>query len=195
MATQRLCSIEGCCKKHYGSGWCQMHYARQRKHGDPLISGNTARGEPQRFFREVVLAYDGDDCLFWPFTRHSWGYGQLHVDGKMQYVHTLICEQEHGARPTPDHEAAHSCGKGHLACVTRGHLGWKTKKQNQADRLVHGTHNRGERHWAAKLTPDVVRDIMALQGTMTQKDIAQKYGIRSQQVSKIHRRERWGGLD
>lgn len=31
-----LCSIEGCEKSVRGHGWCSTHYARWRKHGDPL---------------------------------------------------------------------------------------------------------------------------------------------------------------
>lgn len=31
----KVCLIEGCGKKHCGSGFCGMHYARFRKHGDP----------------------------------------------------------------------------------------------------------------------------------------------------------------
>lgn len=36
--SQRLCSIEGCNRVHYGRGWCSMHYKRWKAHGDPLIS-------------------------------------------------------------------------------------------------------------------------------------------------------------
>jgi hypothetical protein len=34
----RTCSVEGCDRKHYGNGWCQMHNRRAREHGDPLIA-------------------------------------------------------------------------------------------------------------------------------------------------------------
>jgi HNH endonuclease len=32
----RLCGVEGCGKPARQRGWCSMHYARWRKHGDPL---------------------------------------------------------------------------------------------------------------------------------------------------------------
>ncbi len=151
-------------------------------------------GAAQRYFRDVVMAYDGDECMIWPFTCHSWGYGQIYAQGRMQCIHPILCEQEHGPRPSPNHDAAHSCGNGHLACVTKRHLDWKTKKQNQADRLRHGTDGRGDRHHSAKLTTDEVREIIGLKGTMTQKEISLRFGVRTQQVSRIHRRERWGWL-
>jgi hypothetical protein len=33
---RRECEIEGCDRKHYGRGWCQMHHSRWAEHGDPL---------------------------------------------------------------------------------------------------------------------------------------------------------------
>ncbi len=33
----RICKIEGCGKKHYGLGYCEKHYDRFIKHGDPNI--------------------------------------------------------------------------------------------------------------------------------------------------------------
>ncbi len=33
------CSIEGCSRPHYGLGWCNKHYQRWRKHGDPHAGG------------------------------------------------------------------------------------------------------------------------------------------------------------
>lgn len=34
--SDRTCSIEGCGNINYGKTWCQMHYSRWRRHGDPL---------------------------------------------------------------------------------------------------------------------------------------------------------------
>lgn len=33
------CSVDGCERKHYGNGWCQLHNRRAREHnGDPLAA-------------------------------------------------------------------------------------------------------------------------------------------------------------
>ncbi|RWO34773.1 MAG: hypothetical protein EOS10_00270 [Mesorhizobium sp.] len=129
-----ICSISDCGKSHAARGWCIVHYQRWSRHGDPLAGRKTMNGEPQRYYREVVLTYEGDECIPWPYVVSFGGYGRMKKDGTMQFVHRLVCAEVNGPPPTPDHEAAHSCGKGHLACVTKRHLSWKTPKENCAER-------------------------------------------------------------
>lgn len=131
-----VCTIEGCSKKSYAHGLCSAHNYRRRKHGDPL-GGGTGDGEPLRYFREVVMAYEGDECLAWPYGKNASGYGVWTGATGSGIVSRQVCEEAHGPAPTPKHEAAHSCGKGHLACVTKGHLSWKTPKENGADKRLH----------------------------------------------------------
>jgi hypothetical protein len=193
VANSRICSVDGCDKPAHGRGWCKAHYLRWRRRGDPS-AGRTAVGEPERFYREVVRPYDGKECLPWPFAQTK-GAAIVIIDGNRHYVARLICEHVHGPAPTPEHEAAHSCGNGHLRCVAKGHLSWKTKAANEADKLIHGTHNRGERHPLRKLTEDEVRQIRALKGNLLQREIAEKFGISREQVSGIHRRIDWAWLE
>jgi hypothetical protein len=144
MANNFICKIEGCGKPRKGRGWCSQHWQRWRKYGDPLAARPKALdGEPDRFFREVVLVYDGEDCLLWPYGRDGWGYGRIWIDGRTHNVHRLACEMEHGLPSDARLEAAHSCGNGHLACVNRKHVRWATPKENSADKFVHGTMYRG----------------------------------------------------
>ena len=192
MANSRICSIDGCDKTHSALSLCKSHYSRWKKHGDPL-GGRTFRGEPERFYRETVLTYGGDTCLIWPFSR-SVGYGKINRDGKPAWVHRLVCQEIHGPPPTPKHQAAHSCGKGHEGCVTPAHISWKSQKENESDKLIHGTHNRGERHGLAKLTEEQVIEIRNLKGKFLQKRIAEQYGISQTTVSSIHLGKHWGGL-
>lgn len=39
----RLCSVSGCAGKHYAKGWCNMHWNRWRKHGDPMLGARKTR--------------------------------------------------------------------------------------------------------------------------------------------------------
>ena len=108
------------------------------------MAGGTQNGEPYRYYSEEVLAYTGDECLLWPYGRVSKGYALMTAGGMDRYVHRFVCAAENGPAPTPQHQAAHSCGNGHLGCVSRKHLSWKTQAENEADKIAHGTyHLRG----------------------------------------------------
>lgn len=200
MANQSLCKIEACGKAAINSrGWCSGHYQRWQRHGDPL-GGSTPRGDsagsPARYLREVAILYDGDECLLWPFTTNGAGNAQIRHRGRNKLVSRIVCEEEHGPPPTPKHEAAHSCGKGHEACVTKRHLEWKTPKQNNADKLIHGTHNRGDRCPVAKLTEADVREIRRLlAGGTVQREIATRFGVDQSNISQINRGHSWGWMD
>jgi len=189
----KICSVDGCGKHVDAKGFCRAHYARWSRHGDPL-AGRTFEGELLRFIHDVALNHSGEECLLWPFGDFSNGYGRVSVDGKGLGAHRYVCTLIHGEPPTPDHESAHNCGKGHLGCIAPGHLEWKTSAENQADRIVHGTHQRGERNNLVKLTEDDVRKIRALRGLKTQKEIAAEFGIERSNVSCIHRMKSWAWL-
>lgn len=144
------CSIPECeCNAHSSAkgskGYCRTHYDRMFKYGDPL-GKSTPRGAPKRFIEDVVLKYNGDDCVTWPYANNTRGYGLIMVGGTLKLASRVICEIVNGPPPTPEHHAAHSCGKGHLLCVAKRHLSWKTPIENMADKVVHGTNNRRGKH-------------------------------------------------
>lgn len=153
------------------------------------MTWRTKHGEAQRYYRDVVLAYEGDECLIWPYGRTA-GYGVL---GK-KIVSRLVCEEEHGPPPTPKHEAAHSCGKGHEGCVTKAHVSWKTHAENMEDMVAHGASPRGERHGCVKLTEPDIHVIRGLKGQMSQREIGEMFGVDQSTVSYIHKGQRWGWL-
>lgn len=189
------CAVKGCEKNSHSSsfgkvGYCYSHYARLRRHGEPL-AGRVSPGEPATFYEEVVLNHDRSECLFWGFAKSSRGYGKIWVDGKMEYVHRLVCEAVHGPAPTSDHQAAHSCGNGHLGCVAKNHLSWKRPIQNHADKVEHGTLVRGEKHKMAKLTEDQARQVLSLKGIEPQSLTAKRFGVCRQTISKIQSGETW----
>src|SRR5437879_1542174 len=94
--------------------------------------------------------YQGDDCLPWPFSRLN-GYGRGGHNGTPFYANRMMCEKAHGPPPTPEHEAAHSCGNGPQGCTNPRHLSWKTPSANQLDRAEHGNPNSWG--WRGKITP------------------------------------------
>lgn len=190
----KTCSVINCGRRFYARGYCNMHYIRWRKFSDVDHRGNP-RGDAQKYFYEVVLAYDGDDCLIWPFHRDHGGYGKLWIDRRQQQAPRRACEEVKGPPPTPKHEAAHSCGKGHEGCVNPRHLSWKTPTDNAADRIIHGTVARGERHGKAKITEDQARSIISLHGSLDPRTIAQHFGISRNAVYSIISGRNWTHIE
>ncbi len=190
MAVKPLCSVPKCCNHLYAKRLCRPHYMRFRSHGDFCLDA-TKPGEALAYFENVVLPFRGLGCLTWPFAKTKRGYAKVTKDGKLQYVYRLACEVMNGPPPTPKHQAAHSCGKGHEGCVNPLHVSWKTRRANESDKLTHGTVGRGELCGTSKLTDDQVRQIRALKGSETQEEIASRFGVKREAISKIHRRETW----
>lgn len=82
------------------------------------------------------------------------GYLQISLwekgKGYTCYVHQLIAFAFHGPRPSPRHHAAHRDGD--KRNNTPLNVEWITKEENEADKIAHGTTNRGERNGGAKVS-------------------------------------------
>lgn len=131
-----ICSIDGCGRDTYRRGWCCAHYNRWRRNGS-TDGQRVMYGEPLAYVHETVISYRGDDCLIWPFSKNTEGYAHVKSGGNLVLVHRISCVAAHGSPPSTSHQAAHSCGNGHLGCVNPKHLRWATPKENCADKRMH----------------------------------------------------------
>lgn len=136
---------------------------------------NYRKGKGKAFaWMQAHVAYEGDECLTWPFSRDGRvGRGRIQHNGKQAWAHRFMCELAHGPAPTPKHQAGHNCGKGHEGCVNPRHLEWKTNAQNQLDRAAHGTVMR---KWTKKLTAAQGEQMRALRPTKTIVELAKMFG-------------------
>lgn len=181
-----FCPIDNCGKPVKCGGLCSAHYQRRRTHGDPL-SGGTPHGAPMSWLDEH-LNHSGLDCLKWPFGPN------INIGGIYIVATRLMCALAHGAPPSDIHEAAHSCGKAHEGCINPNHLSWKTPKENAADKIIHGTHDRGENHVSSILTESDVREIRRLQGIVLQRVLADRYGVCSPHICAVQNENAWAWL-
>lgn len=190
---ESICSIHGCEKSEYRKTWCLMHYRRWSRNGHPLAVKKTPIGEPKRFIVEHSISYKSEKCLKWPYALDSYGYPSIRADKGRVKGHRLMCELAHGPQPSHEQrEVAHGCGN--KWCVNPAHLRWATPKENQSDRIKHGTSNRGERQWFSKLSCDDVETIRAMEGTESRAKIARRFDVNPGTIEKIHKRQRWSWL-
>lgn len=123
-----MCAIEDCQKQPFNSrGWCQKHYARWRKHGDPLAL--VAFSDPEAAFI-ARTAWDGEH-LIWVGMVNARGYGALRSEGRMTLAHRFSYEREHGKIPDGMY-VDHKCWM--PACVLPDHLRVATPAQNMWNR-------------------------------------------------------------
>ena len=141
-------------------------------------AGKIKRRYPKRgSLKPYMLAHMYDDCPKWPFARGKGGYGKIQHEGRVVDVHRLVCTIVNGPPPSPRHQAAHSCGKGHEGCFGAMCIQWKTPYENQNDRRSHGTMMEGESHYACKISDDDVKSIRAMAHEYSQMQIARRFGI------------------
>jgi hypothetical protein len=139
----------------------------------------------------LMASVETDECILWDGGSFASGYPRVKIDGKNRRGNRVVCTEHHGAPPSDDSEAAHSCGV--PACINPRHLRWATREENQADRLIHGTHNHGERNPNSKLTSDDVADLRSLygEGGVSTRALGRRYGISHTQVRDILHGRSW----
>jgi DNA-binding XRE family transcriptional regulator len=119
-----------------------------------------------------------------------------HLDGRWRqtshYVHALVLTAFSGACPV-GLEGCHNDGD--PANNALSNLRWDTREGNQADRVTHGTSNRGARNGQAKLDEARAHEIKRrLTAKETQASIAKAMGVSRSAVSAIATGKNWSHL-
>lgn len=176
------CSVDGCTRRFHAKGLCSPHYRRFKLYGDPLGTGPNYA--PRKRWILAHVDYQGDDCISMPWVNQD--RPSVHYEGARYTGSRLMCILAHGEPPDPEMHAAHSCGNGHLGCANPNHLSWKTKVENEADRIIHQTTNRGERCGSAKLTTAQATELKARAWAgEPYRILAEEFGVCPSTISKI----------
>lgn len=158
------------------------------------------RGKPMRFIYnhynrvngishldwliKAVKTHDSNECLLWPFSIQSQGYGTCHVNGRHMYAHRYAFFIANGHLPNPC--ACHTCDV--RACINPRHLfeGTIADNSNDASRKL---------RLPTKTTPEIVaamrRDYVPRLPGRSGHALARKYGLSQATVAAILRREIW----
>ncbi len=112
------------------------------------------------------------------------GYCQMSISNTQHYAHRLSFLIKNGFID-PDLFVIHSCDN--KRCVNPAHLSQGTLQENGRQALERDRVKRGEHHGMAKLLETDVQQIRNLyaSGGMTQREIAEEFGVRDPQVCRI----------
>lgn len=160
---------------------------------------------PSERFWSKVDRREPDECWEWTGARLAQGYGFLKAgplyerDTMWVKAHRLSWEIDHGELVPDGKYICHRCDN--PPCVNPAHLYLGTAKNNaqdRADRRRGREHrDRGELSPRAKLTETDVRSIIVELQRLprrSQASIAEEFGVKQPQISRIMRRESWAHL-
>jgi hypothetical protein len=120
----------------------------------------------------------------------------LWLDGRRvaKKIHQLVAEAFLEPRPEWAECVAHNDGNPDNCLVEN--LRWATLKQNQEDRVSHGTHNRGERHGSSRLTLALLEEARARRADgETIAAIAKRFGVHRETVGMALRGKSWAWVN
>lgn len=124
----------------------------------------------------------------------AYGYQQCTIcfEGKRftRFIHRLVADAFLPPRPSPKHQTAHNDGT--RSNNTPSNLRWCTAKENNADKVIHGTWQGGENHAQAKLCDSKIKEIRHLhENGVDQLSLSRRFGIGRRTVNGIVRRQSW----
>ena len=188
---ERSCRVEGCFGQTLARGYCNRHYQRWLKYGDPDITLQL-RGASAAERLEHYSEWRGE-CLIWTAGTDRDGYGLTYDGHDRVRAHRAAYSLAHGAIPD-GMVVRHTCDT--PSCINAAHLELGTNRDNVRDRSVRGRSCMGEDSHLAKLTADDVREIRRLRSAgVLQSVVASQFGVSDNHVSVIVRRLAWKHIE
>lgn len=153
-----------------------------------LMGRRAFMGERIRWLSENAQKVQGNECLLWPFSFNSKGYGHI-IDfrGRQRQPHSIMNELAHGPAPGEKSHTLHSCHN--PRCVNPNHLRWGSARENVHDRMNSGRSMRGEAHVSAKLTEQTVREIRSSSGSNL--ELGERYSVNQSTIQRIRANKYW----
>lgn len=196
------CSIDGCGYPALCRGWCNAHYLRWQKYGDPLLGGKPRPRRPATIREMFEFYMPGEppvEGIVWRWTgqTNGKGYGRMSFKRKRFVASRISYELFVGPIPrglivrhkndNPIDVNPHNLELGTFADNTADMI--------ERDRMapVERTQHLGIDNGIAKLTDDQVREIRYRRNECGESatDIASEFGVTKQLVSIVARRKGW----
>jgi hypothetical protein len=138
---------------------------------------------------ESKLVTTDSGCKEWSMCRFAQGYGVVRMEGKNMKAHRMSLEHSLGRSLHAGMFALHSCNN--PPCCNPEHLREGTNQENVHDKLRADRQPRGETNGKAKLTLDQVNEIRQNPHLLSQRRLADQYGVQKACIAKIQRGKTW----
>lgn len=189
----RLCTITGCQKIHYGKGYCQMHYLRSYRNGDPNIKKPSGKNchllTLKERFEDKFIKGDKKECWLWQASISN-GYGNLTYKNK-SYIASRVSYQLYIGEIKSNMFVCHKCDN--PLCVNPNHLFLGSPTDNVKDMMSKQRSAKGEDHSQAKLiNSDVVKiKEMLKKQNFTDQTIADLFNVKRETINRIKLNKAW----
>lgn len=195
-SVSKICSIEGCDRKHDSHTYCKMHAKRFKRNGHPNRVKNhylaTSATPELRFWERVAVTANPDKCWEWQAGRSKKGYGSVWVNERVISAHRAAWFYTYGTMPTLC--VMHTCDN--PPCVNPHHLRLGTIADNNQDKVNKGRQSCGTMSNRTKFADcDVlnIRDTYRA-GGITQIELAHQYNVTSRTIWDIVNYRHWRHL-
>jgi hypothetical protein len=174
-----MCKVENCNGKVVGWGFCQKHYRRFMKYGDPDDRKHCQAPMAVRFWR-FVEKKSLDECWEWIGPKRPNGYGQIsretRAEGSMA-SHRFSWELANGKSIPDGMVVMHKCDN--PSCVNPNHLSIGTYRDNMIDMMQKGRKKtvsiKGEENARSIINEEVVREIRS--SSLSHAELGRKFGV------------------
>ena len=140
-------------------------------------------------FKDGFKALSKSECWEWISPRIKSGYGVFQAERKKYYAHRFSYEIHNGKIPEGE-LIMHICDN--PPCVNPAHLKRGTNAHNMQDKTKKLRHRFGSIHPLAKLNESkisIIRHLLKI--SMTQKEIASRFGVDPSTISNIFTGKNW----
>lgn len=198
------CTVPGCPMKARKRGMCLRHHRRLTSTGTTEATKSKdahltlAKIAMSKLMGGLVKAQNGCWTSTNADTSHSSGYARVRIyrSGKgafQAFAHRFVYEETKGPIAA-GLVVRHRCDN--RLCFNPDHLELGTQSQNMGDMVARGRSRTGMRHHNATLSDALVFKIRSLAsgGFLTQREIAEMFGIAQPTVSDIVTGRRWRHL-
>jgi hypothetical protein len=123
----KVCTVGACDRTVIARGWCNAHYKRWRRHGDPEAGEQRFGGFPSNLLSRLRVMPNG--CVEFTGPRMKAGYGVVTRPRPNRHAYAHRAMYEFMVGPIPEGlELDHLCRN--PPCVNPGHLEPVTRQEN-----------------------------------------------------------------